>query len=558
MLSESDVTTCMHMRDARSGCARSVQESILQPLRFLILFSSTYWILDHNHLLCLPKSTQMAAVPFGFSFGDFIAAIEVIHKVSQALRRSSGARSHFHQAVADLECFEDVLRRVEALSPTTASPDAVEAIRLCAFKCHPPLNHFLQRIRFYEKHMDQPTDSKTQILKCVTGSFWKAKWAIKVEQEVSKLKADIGPLLEAISVLLQIESRQQSAATHDAVEGLVNDVTSGFDKIMLAVQEHALATRRIDLRTIDVHLNTQNVVQQLPQLPTSTQLDGLLFMAKSVSARVGSTATKDQIEQLTSLLQASSATRLAITLFPGRGETQTLQMGEKIKDVHTILRATEITRHSYPHPITTSAAHLSAPTPPPCGKPSDLPSHPLDQSKSANIRTHYRAQSQLLLSSICRLLVSAVMALVLVSPNIRSQLRTFMTLLKSPRLLSSNSITVIDALNRTKMLPYEYFSNWNLVQPWLESTFKGLPGESRVKRGEFALFTQLGKRTGPEIPLDRWESAVFPGDQVVMSVLAFEMEIDECQRCKAVLPLPSISAGGIKWLVRRPLAQWRT
>jgi hypothetical protein len=60
----------------------------------------------------------MAAVPFGFSFGDFVAAIDVIHKVVQALKKSSGARSHFHQTVADLEGFETVLRRVEALCPT--------------------------------------------------------------------------------------------------------------------------------------------------------------------------------------------------------------------------------------------------------------------------------------------------------------------------------------------------------------------------------------------------------------------------------------------------------
>jgi hypothetical protein len=76
----------------------------------------------------------MAAVPFGFSFGDFVAAIEVIHKVAQALKRSSGAQSNFHQAIADLETLETVLSQVEALSPTTSSPDTIDAIRLCAFK----------------------------------------------------------------------------------------------------------------------------------------------------------------------------------------------------------------------------------------------------------------------------------------------------------------------------------------------------------------------------------------------------------------------------------------
>ena len=166
---------------------------------FLFFYSSTYWIPGHPHLVCLPTPIEMAAVPFGFSFGDFLAAIEVIHKVTRALRRSSGARCHFHQTVADLESFETVLRRVEALSPTTSTPDTLEAIRLCAFKCHLPLNRFLQRIRFYEKHMDRLPGSKTQLVQSVTGGFWKAKWAIKVEEEVAKLKADIGPLKQSAS-----------------------------------------------------------------------------------------------------------------------------------------------------------------------------------------------------------------------------------------------------------------------------------------------------------------------------------------------------------------------
>ena len=407
----------------------------------------------------------MAAVPFGFSFGDFIAAIEVIHKVAQALRKSSGARSHFHQTVADLESFETVLRRVEALSPTTSSPDAVEAIRLCAFKCHPPLNHFLQRIHFYEKHMGQPSGSKTQLVKSVTGGYWKAKWAIKVEQEVAKLKADIGPLLEAISVLLQIESREQGAATHDAVKGLVNDVTSGFDRIMLAVQEQALANRHIDLRITDMQLDAETVVQQLPQLPTSARLDALMSMTESVSAEIGSTATKDQISHLTGTTKANQPT----------------------------------------------------------------------------------ADSRIHLSYVYRLLVSAVMALVLMLPNFQSQLRTFMTLLKSPSLLLSNSIMVTDALNRTKLLPYEYFCNWTLVQPWLESAFKDLPGESRVRRGDYAMFVPMRDGTTPVLSGEHWKRSVFPGNRVVMSMLSTMTSWNKCTRCGHAMPTQVVPRDWIEW-----------
>jgi hypothetical protein len=514
---------------------------------FLFFSSPTYWIPYHPRLLCVFTPIQMAAVPFGFSFGDFVAAIEVIHKVTQALKRSSGARSHFHQTVADLESFETVLRSVEALSPTTSSPDAIGAIRLCAFKCHPPLNHFLQRIRFYEQHMGRPSGSKTQIVKSVTGSFWKAKWAIKIEQEVAKLKADIGPLLEAINVLLQIESRQQGAATHDAVKGLVDDVTSGFDRMMLAVQEQTLATRRIDLRITDMHLETQTVMQKLPQLATSAQLDGLLSMTESVSAKVGSTVTNDHTDQLTSLQQASSVTHMTTMAFAERQEIQTLQMGQKIQDVHSMLGAMKLSDRSHSQPTTKPTFDSPTSMPPPCRDPLGMPSHWSKPSKTADSGLYYRSQSHLLLSSMCRLLVSAVMALVLMFPNIQSQLRTFMTLLKSPSLLLSNSIMVTDALNRTKLLPYEYFCNWALFQPWLEGSFKDLPGESRVRRGDFAMFVPMRDRTAPVLRGEHWKRSVFPGDRVVMSMLSTRTFWDRCTRCGHVMSVQVATRDWIEW-----------
>jgi hypothetical protein len=489
----------------------------------------------------------MAAVPFGFSFGDFIAAIEVIHKVVRALKRSSGAQSHFYQTVADLESFETVLRRVEALSPTTSSPKTLEAIRLCAFKCHLPLNHFLQRVRIYEKRMDRPSGSKTQLVKSVTGVYWKANWAIKIEQEVAKLKTDIGPLLEAISVLLQIESREQGAATHEAVKSLVDDVTSGFDRMMLAVQEQALATRRIDIRTTDMQLDTQTVVQQLPQLPTSIQLDGLLSMTGSVSAKVDLTATKDQIDRLASPLQASSITHVTKTAVAERQEVGALHMDCARQDIQSMLGAIKLPDRSHIGPTTTPTFDSRAPMPPP-SMTTTTPSIPhdlQDQSRSGDSRMYHRLRSHL--RSICELLVSVVMALVLLFPNIQSQLRTFMTLLKSPRLLSSNSIIVTDALDRTKLLPYEYFSSWNLVQPWLEDAFKNMPGESRVRGGQYAMFSRMKNGVAHEILAHQWGSSVLPGDQVVMSMVVRPGSYSCCQRCGRVTPFASRKKSWTEW-----------
>jgi hypothetical protein len=478
----------------------------------------------------------MAAVPFGFSFGDFVAAIEVIHKAAQALKRSSGAQSNFNQAVADLETFETVLNQVVALSSTTSNPQNFEAIRLCAFQCHPPLAHFLQRVKAYETRLSYLPKSKTHLLDGITGTFWKIKWAVKVEEEVAKLKAAVGPQLVAIGVLLQVKDLEQNAAACQDITQLLRltqNATSGIDRIWLAAQDQAPAIGRLDTQTLEIRRETRTILQELPQLATSHQLDGAVVSIEDISAKMDSTSTKDQADELRSLLQTSSialeenhATSMAVS---ERHEAQTMQMAMTLQDIHNILAAMRISNHSNPHHTTMPSLGRSPLMPP---SSTALPGEP----------STWRGQSQMaasglqhLLSTICSLLASAVMALLLMLPNVQSQLRTFMTLLKSPRLLSSNSIIVIDALNRTTLLPYEYFSNWNLVQPWLESAFKGLPGEARVRNGDFALFAQRRGRTGSLISADEWEHSVFPGDQIVMSIRSRLCGGTVCLRCGHVL-----------------------
>jgi hypothetical protein len=96
----------------------------------------------------------MAAVPFGFSVGDFVASIELIHKAAKALRSTSGATGHYQQTLLDLELIESVLRRVQGLSPTSASQETIQKIQLCGRACHVPLDHFLQKAKKLEPYLN--------------------------------------------------------------------------------------------------------------------------------------------------------------------------------------------------------------------------------------------------------------------------------------------------------------------------------------------------------------------------------------------------------------------
>jgi hypothetical protein len=286
----------------------------------------------------------------------------------------------------------------------------------------------------------------------------------------------------------------------------------GIDRITLAMQDQAL--------------DTQAIVQQLPHLATSRQLGNAVVTIGSSSSRLDSTATKDQADELRSLLQTSSIAlennHTTSIAFSERHETQTLQMATTLQDVHHMLVAMRLPHHSDPHRHTMPALGMPPLMPPsssalPGGEPTWR-----DQSQMA------AGGLQHLLSTTCSLLASAVMALLLMLPNTQSQLRIFMTLLKSPRLNSSNSVIVTDAPNRTKLLPHEYFSNWNLVQPRLENSFKKTPGESRVRGGEHAMFSRMKNGTTLEINREDWESVYAWNKLAKIDPLAREIEYILC------------------------------
>jgi hypothetical protein len=109
---------------------------------------------------------------------------------------------------------------------------------------------------------------------------------------------------------------------------------------------------------------------------------------------------------------------------------------------------------------------------------------------------------------------------------------------------------MIDALNRRKLLPYEYFSNWDVRSAWLRGTFDNMPGKSRVTRGEFAMFKQFSRRTGPEIPQHECSRKVLPGDEVVVSMLVVTKDRrSKCYRCRSRLSNTVFETEWTEWYV---------
>lgn len=73
------------------------------------------------------------SVGFGFSIGDFIAAIELVGTVVDALRSSGQAGAEYGELVCQLLSLESALIQVKKLEVEEGAYEEVIALRQCVF-----------------------------------------------------------------------------------------------------------------------------------------------------------------------------------------------------------------------------------------------------------------------------------------------------------------------------------------------------------------------------------------------------------------------------------------
>jgi hypothetical protein len=162
----------------------------------------------------------MVAPAFGFSAGDFISAIAFVSKVAHALRSTDGATTDYQQTCLDLTNLETTLRKVQALRPISSNTDTVDKIHLLSLTCHRPLAHFLQKTRQFETQLSsRPVKSRKRTL--VRLSTCKLHWAVIVAKEAKQLMSEIATPLQAIELLLQLETLQELTNTGKATQETV-------------------------------------------------------------------------------------------------------------------------------------------------------------------------------------------------------------------------------------------------------------------------------------------------------------------------------------------------
>ncbi|KAI4131239.1 MAG: hypothetical protein LQ338_001332 [Usnochroma carphineum] len=221
------------------------------------------------------------SVGFGFSLGDFIAAIKIVETVIDALSASSKSTSELQELLRQLHSLETALRGVKSLEVHESLHAEVLALKQSAAQCQLTISNFLTKTASYQPHLlcTNGTGATLQ------GRLKKIKWALCKKKDVVQLKADLLAHTESIQLLLITIQMKNVDLGHGSQQSLQRSIASqiqaSFSSCMrtlsvmkgtltgVAKQAHECLenTRQIismNLRVFQVLLDIQNILKTVP------------------------------------------------------------------------------------------------------------------------------------------------------------------------------------------------------------------------------------------------------------------------------------------------------
>lgn len=137
------------------------------------------------------------AVPFGFSAGDFIAALKVVKDVIDALRDSGGAGEEYRELINELYTLETALLEVKRVELDDEQHAQRVALQQAASQCHGTIDEFWKKIQKYQPHLRSEGSGSR-----VKDGWRKIQWAMCTEKDVASFRAKLRGHTGSINLLL--------------------------------------------------------------------------------------------------------------------------------------------------------------------------------------------------------------------------------------------------------------------------------------------------------------------------------------------------------------------
>ena len=135
---------------------------------------------------------------FGFSAGDFIAALNLVSTVIDALREVGGASTEFREVVRELLTLETALIRVKRLDLDDSHNDARAALQTAASRCQDTIDEFWAMAHKYQPHLGRSGSGSR-----LKDGWMKVRWSLFKKDNLEKFKAAIRGHAASIELLLE-------------------------------------------------------------------------------------------------------------------------------------------------------------------------------------------------------------------------------------------------------------------------------------------------------------------------------------------------------------------
>lgn len=134
---------------------------------------------------------------FGFSVGDFIAALEVVGVVIDALRAGGKAARQYRELLKELWSLKLALLAVQTMDIDESLCAYESALRITASQCLGTISDFWERMQKYQLHL-RLAGSGSKII----SDMMKIKWALCESDDIIKFQSDIMGHTAAIQMLI--------------------------------------------------------------------------------------------------------------------------------------------------------------------------------------------------------------------------------------------------------------------------------------------------------------------------------------------------------------------
>ncbi|KAK4150176.1 hypothetical protein C8A00DRAFT_18259 [Chaetomidium leptoderma] len=136
---------------------------------------------------------------FGFSVGDFLAGIKLVHDLAVALSDGRGSGAKFKCLVQELYSLERAMIAIKDFQVPASLESQLGMVQQAASQSQRAITDFLQNSHVYIRYLGQERSPKW-----LKGAFYKAKWALYKPDSVAELRACLRGHTLAMGIMLQV------------------------------------------------------------------------------------------------------------------------------------------------------------------------------------------------------------------------------------------------------------------------------------------------------------------------------------------------------------------